>query len=103
MKEAFPKKPNAVLDYRWDFAPTTNGSDTTKADWLASGETITSHTVTPDAGLTVDSSSRTDASTSVTAWFSGGTADVDYDVVCNIVTSAGRTDGRTIEIRVRER
>lgn len=97
------KDPSAVLDWKWDFRATTNGSDTTVADWLASGETISSKTVTADSGLTVDSSSITDSSTSVTVWLSGGTAGEDYAVTCRIVTSASRTDERSIVIKCRQR
>ena len=97
----FIKDPNAVLDFKFDFAALTNGSGT--SNWLAAGETINTVTVTADTGLTVDSSAITDTSTSVTVWLSGGTANTDYDVLCRIVTSAGRTDDRTMVIKVRER
>lgn len=95
------KDPDAVLDWRWDWAGSTNG--TGRSDWLADGETISATTVTADDGLTVDSSTITDSSTSVTAWLSGGTAGTTYSVACRITTSAGRTDERTIRIRVEER
>jgi hypothetical protein len=97
----FIKDPNAVLDFKFDFAALTNGSGT--SNWLATGETISTATVTADTGLTVDSSSITDTSTSVTVWLSGGTANTDYDVLCRIVTSASRTDDRTMVIKVRQR
>jgi len=84
------KDPQAVLDYRFDWA-----------QWLAAGETITAHTVTVPAGLAKDSDSAT--STAVTVWLSGGTAGVDYAVGCRVTTSQGRTDERTIVIAVRER
>lgn len=95
----FPKDPDAVLDYKFDWAPNTNG-DTTKTDWLASGETISTTTITADTGLTVDSSSITDTSTSVTVWLSGGTAGSTYTVACLITTTASRTEERSIEINV---
>ena len=98
---AFRKDPEAVLDYKFDFANTTNGGD--KPDWLESGETISTRTVTVDSGITKDSDSITDAGTSVTVWLSGGTAGQNYKVVCRIVTSASRTDERTMIIQVRER
>jgi hypothetical protein len=101
MPSAFLKDPDAVLDYKFDWAASTNGSG--DSDWLASGETISSHTITKDSGITVDSSAETDTNTSVTVWLSGGTAGVDYEVACKIVTSDNRTDERTIEIRVQER
>lgn len=96
------KDPGDVLDYRWDFAAETNDSDS-NGDWLTDAETITSHTITAPTGLTLDSSSITDAGTSVTAWFSGGTANVNYYPKCTITTSAGRQLERSMKIRVRER
>lgn len=90
MAQTYIKDPEAILDYQWDWG-----------DWLDSSETITSHTVTAETGLIVDSSSESDGA--VTAWLSGGTAGDDYEVVCHVVTSAGREDDRTITIQARER
>ena len=84
------KDPSAVLDYVFDWS-----------DWLAAAETITDHTITPDTGITVDSSTEDDGK--VTVWLSGGTAGINYKVACLITTSAGRTDERTIWIKVVER
>ena len=84
------KDPSAVLDYVFDWT-----------DWLASGETIISHTITADTGITVESS--TEDAGKVTVWLSGGTAGINYKVACLITTSAGRTDERTIWIKVVER
>lgn len=39
----------------------------------------------------------------VTVWLSGGDTGSTYDVACRITTDAGRTDERTIHIRIRER
>ena len=95
----FLKDPDAVLDYVFDWKASSNG--TGDSDWLASGETISSHTVTVETGLTKDSDSESGGQ--VTVWLSGGTAGTDYDVSCEIETSAGRTDERTVLVRVRER
>ena len=84
------KDPSAVLDYVFDWT-----------EWLATGETITDHTITADTGITVDSS--TEDTGKVTVWLSGGTAGINYKVACLITTSAGRTDERTIWIKVVER
>ena len=86
------KDPQAVLD--WSFDWSADG-------WLDDAETITSYTITADDGITVDSDSQTDGK--VTVWLSGGTVGDDYDVACRITTSDGRTDERTITIRVRQR
>lgn len=81
------KDPSAVLDWMFDWT-----------DWLASGETIISHTITVDTGITNDSSTEDDGK--VTVWLSGGTAGENYKVACLIETSVGRTDERTIWIKV---
>jgi len=84
------KDPSAVLDYAFDWT-----------GWLAAGETITDHTITADTGITVDSSTESDGK--VTVWLSGGTAGINYKVACLVETSAGRTDERTLWIRVVDR
>ena len=84
------KDPSAVLDYAFDWT-----------GWLAAGETITDHTITADTGITVNSSTESDGK--VTVWLSGGTAGINYKVACLVETSAGRTDERTLWIRVVDR
>lgn len=96
------KDPADILDYRWNFAPETVDGDTALGDWLAEAETIVDHAITTPSGLTLDSSSITDDGKTVTAWFSGGTANVSYRPTCHIVTSAGRELDRSMTIRVRE-
>jgi len=81
------KDSDAVLDYAFEFE-----------DWLSPSETINSFTVIASPGITVDSSSNT--VDTVTVWLSGGTAGVPYTVTCRIVTNQGRTDDRTMTIRV---
>lgn len=85
------KDPQAVLDWAFDWS-----------NWLASGETITgTPVVTVDPGLTKDSQSNT--GTVVTVWLSGGTLGITYKVACRITTNQGRTDERTIGIRLTDR
>lgn len=84
-----PKDPDAVLDYGWNWSP-----------WL-DGDTLTDHTITATAGITVDDSSR--SATAVTVRLSGGTAGEEYEVTCHVETSAGEEDDRTIVIPVRQR
>lgn len=89
----FPKDPDAVLDYVYDWAP-----------WLAAEETIDERVVTvtgSDGELAIDTTSATDDA--VTVWLSGGTHGVKYRVACLIITSAGRTDERTFTVSVRNR
>ena len=112
-----PKDPDAVVDYVWDWKARSNGTHPQGKDWLAPSETISSHTVTADTGLTVDSSAQTSVSvhdgkgnaisltdnTGVRAFLSGGEAGETYTVTCQIVTSAGRTEERSISITVAEK
>lgn len=86
----YTKDPSAILDWAFDWT-----------DWLAAAETITDHTITADTGITVGSSTKDTGV--VTVWLSGGTAGINYKVACLITTTAGRTDERTIWIKVVER
>lgn len=92
MAQTFIKDPQAVLDYKFDWST-----------WLGDVDTISSATVTPSSGLTLDGSSVTDSNTTVTAWLSGGTAGASYSAVCHIATVQGRQDDRTITIVVAEK
>lgn len=94
----FRKGPDEVLDYLFDFAALTNGNGT--EDYLAVGETIVSHTVTVDTGLIKDSDTTANTNTSVKVWLSGGAVGNSYNVLCEIVTNAGRTAERTMTIVV---
>jgi len=101
MADTFIKDPDAVLDYKFDWKALTNGTGT--SDWLGTTETISSHTIDADTGITVASSALSDGNTSVTVWLSGGTHGYDYAVRCEVVTSGARTDERTMFIQARER
>lgn len=85
----FTKDPNAKLDYTIDWSA-----------WLPDGDTIVSMTPTADAGITIDSSSNTVATSTV--WLSGGVAGSSYDVTMHVVTNGGREDDRTITITCKE-
>ncbi len=88
------KDPGATLAFGFDWS-----------DWLATGETILSHTLTTSAsGLTLTNDYHTSASVIFLA--SGGLAGQRYPVVCRITTSGspfGQTDERTMKIDVRNR
>ena len=106
------KDPNNVEPYFFvwcDRAGTNDGSATDSGE--LQGATITSYTLTPDTGLTVDSDNKLavtihgvsfSISTTVTAWLSGGTAGIDYKLLCRIVTSDSRTLDMTMVIPVRQ-
>lgn len=98
----FVKYPTSDLDYKFDWKPLTNGTVGGTSDWLEDGETITTHTVTADTGITVDAGTRTDANTSVTIWISGGTLRRTYKIYCYIETSLGRKDTRWITVEIDE-
>lgn len=84
----------SMLDFVFDWS-----------SWLASGETISSFTVTVPTGITLGTGAKapSQADGKVTYWLSGGTAGVTYPIQCTIVTSAGRTDNRKMIIRVVDR
>jgi hypothetical protein len=89
------KDSDGVLDFEFNWVDHPDGP------WLSASELITSHTITASPGITVDSS--TDDGEKVTVWLSGGTAGVPYTVACKITTNQGRTDERTMTIRVQNR
>ena len=94
MAQTYAKDPAAVLDFTFDWS-----------DWLATGETISTFTVTPDTGITLGTGDKapSQANGIITYWLTGGTDGTAYKVVCQIVTSAGRTDERYVWISVANR
>lgn len=90
MPQRFSHDPDANLDYtvNWE-------------DWLAESETIaTSAWVVPTG---IDQADPSNTSTAATIWISGGTAGTEYQLTNRITTSLGRTDDRSIFLRVTER
>lgn len=84
----YVKDPNATLDYTVNWAAFL-GVDTISSDsWIV------------PAGIT--SVTETNTTTTSTIWLSGGTLGEKYGLINRIVTAGGRTDDRTIYIRVRE-
>jgi hypothetical protein len=103
--QIFPKDPSAVLDYGIDLSPVPT---LLEKPWLAPGEIVTALTVTPDEGITVESSSiNTNAGGIVDAlliaWVSGGVIGTTYNVHFEFTTSLGRTDTRTIQLQCMQR
>ena len=91
------KDPDAVIDYVFDW----NGP-APKGPWLSTGDSVSSHTITVQSGLTLDSSEEYEDD-AIRVWLSGGTAGEEYTVACRVVTAQGRTDERTITVKVRQR
>ena len=87
--KSFLKDPAAVLDYQLNWSA-----------WL-DGDTISTSTWSAETGITVDSESET--TSAATVWLSSGSPGEDYEVTNQIVTDGGRTDERTITIKVRQR
>ncbi|WP_420032209.1 hypothetical protein ACN2WE_04945 [Streptomyces sp. cg28] len=89
---AFTKDPAARLDYTWDWTL-----------WLAStADTISAARVTLPAGLTaVQAPTLTD--TVVTQRVEGGVLGDTYKMVCQITTSSGLIDERTIDLTILNR
>jgi hypothetical protein len=81
------KDPAEDIDFEIDFSDLLDGS-----------ETIASYTLTVPTGITDHDDSNTDSA--VIFWLSGGTAGEEYDIACEIVTSAGRTKKRSLTILV---
>lgn len=92
----FAKDPSAVLDYSLDYNDTADS-------YLEGGETISASTwsVAPTGELVIDSDSNMTTTTTVTV--SGGTAGNVYRLTNAVTTSAGRTEERSIILRVQER
>lgn len=86
----FTKDPDAVLPYVFDWT-----------DWLASGETISSATMTVETGLTKDS--ETNTTTTHTVWVSGGTIGTRYLLTSRVTTNLGKTDDRSALVRITDR
>lgn len=85
----FKKDPAAILDYSIDWSL-----------WL-NGDTIATSSWTVPAGLTKQSDTNNTSSTTV--WLSGGTLGQTYTVTNRITTANGRTDERSILIKVEDR
>jgi hypothetical protein len=84
----YKKDPNAILDYTFDWSPYL----TPLLD------TIVSVTWVLSTGITKVSDSHT--TTAATAFVSGGVEGSTETLTCRIVTAGGRTDDRTISLKI---
>jgi len=90
-KPKIVKDPDAVLDYTFDWTA-----------WLDDvADSIATRTVLVPIGITLDSNAI--AGKKVIAWLSGGGAGQTYQVTCRITTAGGRTDDRSIFVKVKDR
>lgn len=89
--KTFVKDPQAVLDYGFDWSL-----------WLA-GDTIDTSTWSVDSGITIVPASEVHDTTTTTVFLQDGVQGQKYKLTNTITTAAGRTDERTILIRVDQR
>lgn len=90
------KDPSAILDYDLDWT-----------DWLASYPTDTLSTATWGAPSPVTVPALAKGSNYITGnktvlWLSGGLDGSTYSLTCTITTAGGRTDERTVTIKVKQ-
>lgn len=87
----FVKDPDSLLDYRFAWT-----------EWLEEiSDTIDSVAWVVPTGVTNEADSAT--TTTATVWVSGGTLNQSYTVTCRITTVGGRTDDRSLILKIREK
>lgn len=85
------KDPDAVLDYSFDWGP-----------WLQNvSDTITSAEFVLEDGLVLTNEGYD--TTTATAWVSGGVKGKTQRLTCRITTADGRTDDRSVFLKILER
>lgn len=94
-KASIVKDPEAMLDYSFDWTA-----------WLASASSPTDviASITPTVigtGLVINSSAHNGSI--ATIWVSGGVAGETGTLECKILTTGGRTDERSVYLKIRER
>jgi len=85
-----PKDPDEVKDYGLNWAAVLVDDTIASSSW----------TITVGSGLTIDSSSYDDTSTTV--WLSSGTIG-GYELLNRVTTAGGRTYDQTVKLRVRSK
>ena len=88
MATSYKKDPNAILDYTFDWGPYL----------LPLTDTISSVTWVVSSGITT--SSPTNTTTTATVFVTGGVLDTTETLTCRITTAGGRTDDRTISLKI---
>ena len=92
MPTSYVKDPDSVLDFGFNWT-----------DWLKEGgeDTIETYFLYPYGDITIDSHSEDTGI--VTMWLSGGKVGTTCRIICRVVTSNGRTEDQTMEIRIRNK
>ncbi len=87
----FTKDPDAVLDYSVDWSAWLAGDQIASSEWLL------------EQGALIEKVTDTFTATKATVWLRGGQVGTTYLVTNRIVTVGGRTDDRTISVKVEDR
>jgi hypothetical protein len=86
------KGPLEILDIPMDWLPGLPPAP------LEPGEAISLATFTADSGITIVAQSFT--TTNATVFLGGGELGASYDVVCEVVTTMGRTYYQTVIVKI---
>lgn len=84
------KDPQDVADYQVNWA-----------DRLGDDDTIVTSAWTVPSGITKDSDSSTDTTTTI--WLSGGTAGTSYTFINHVITAGGREWDQSVKIAVKDK
>ncbi len=87
----FTKDPDAVLDYSVDWSSWLAGDEISTSEWML------------EQGALIEKVTDTKTATKATVWLRGGQAGTTYLVTNRIATVGGRTDDRTISVKVEDR
>ena len=87
----FTKDPDAVLDYSVDWALWLSGDQISSSEWVL------------EQGATIEKIRDTFTTSRTVVWLGGGDKGITYLVTNRIVTVGGRTDDRTISVKVEDR
>ena len=87
----FTKDPDAVLDYSVDWLLWLAGDQISSSEWIL------------EAGATIQKITDTFTNSRTVVWLGGGDRGITYLVTNRIVTVGGRTDDRTISVKVEDR
>ena len=87
----FTKDPDAVLDYSVDWLLWLAGDEISSSEWLL------------EEGAVLEQVVASNTATKTTVWLRGGLAGTTYLVTNRIVTAGGRTDDRTISVKIEDR
>lgn len=96
-KYSIVKDPDAVLDYVFDWTAWLDAV----SDTIATKDVVVTSGALPASSIAVNASSI--SGKAVVAWVSGGQAGETASLRCRITTTGGRTDDRTVYLRIKER